>query len=182
MRKTWPTVLMNIAREMSTMGTCIRREVGCVLVDDTNRILSTGMNGVPNRWPHCDPKKSVYEGGGDIDTCHGALTMPPGLSDTPVQGVVCLANHAEANALLGVDSHKVHACYTTTSPCLSCLKLLLCTGCIHIVFLEEYPGHEESAKLWTKYVYVSNSRHAQTQFKSRTWSKYSEGMKLPSEF
>ena len=44
---------------------------------------------------------------------------------------------------------QARVCYTTTSPCISCVKMLLCTGIRKIVFLEAYP-HTESMKLWLR--------------------------------
>jgi hypothetical protein len=34
------------------------------------------------------------------------------------------------------------------------VKLLLCTGCEKIVFIEPYAGEEESRKLWTRSIVV----------------------------
>ncbi|MEE9376623.1 MAG: hypothetical protein V3V33_01130 [Candidatus Lokiarchaeia archaeon] len=45
---------MKIAEVVSMRSTCIKRNVGAVLVKD-NHILSTGYNGAPSGLPHCTP-------------------------------------------------------------------------------------------------------------------------------
>jgi dCMP deaminase len=51
----------------------------------------------------------------------------------------CHAIHAEQNALLQCrDVWEIETCYITTSPCVTCVKLLLNTSCQRIVFNEEY--------------------------------------------
>jgi dCMP deaminase len=59
-----------------------------------------------------------------------------------------MATHAEQNALLQCrDVEQIDTCYTTASPCITCVKLLMNTGCRSIVFAEEYP-HPEAMDLW----------------------------------
>lgn len=122
---------LNVAAEIARLGTCGRRQVGCVLTDDRGRVLSTGYNGPPRGQTHCT----------DVP-CPGRELHPgTGLS-------LCEAVHAEANALLHLQRHfdYVHTCYTTVSPCLDCVKLLLQTSCQHIVFRERY-AHDRLAHL-----------------------------------
>lgn len=76
--------------------------------------------------------------------CPGAFSE----SGTNLDG--CEAIHAEQNALLQCkDVREIHTCYCTASPCVTCTKLLLNTGCMRIVFLEEYP-HPAAGELWTR--------------------------------
>lgn len=120
-----------IARGAATRGTCARRKVGAVLVDAYNQILSTGYNGVASGLPHC------------IDEpCPGAgCKSGEGLH-------LCQALHAEANALIQCkDIRAIRCCYSTASPCIHCLRMLLNTSCEYIIFNEEYP-HPESKQLW----------------------------------
>ena len=114
-------------------GPCLRRAVGCVLVDSLGYMLSTGFNGNPHGQSHC------------IDVpCPGA-NKPSGTDLDK-----CEAIHAEINALMHCkDIGAVHKCYTTTSPCIHCVKALLATQCTEIIFLQEYP-HTESKDLWLK--------------------------------
>lgn len=111
-----------MARLVATRGTCRRRRVGCVLVNKHNHVLATGYNGVAASEPHC------------IDSpCPGAdFQSGKGLE-------ICQAIHAEQNALLQcTDVKLITTAYVTTSPCLTCTKLLMNTGCKRIVFIEGY--------------------------------------------
>jgi dCMP deaminase len=135
-RPSWDQHFLNIAKECATMGTCSRRQVGCVLVDERKNILSTGFNGVPPKWDHCRDNENAK--------CPGA-NAPSGTSLDS-----CWANHAEQNALAHcTDRMRIHTCYTTTSCCVTCVKELLHTSCCRIVFLEEY-SQPEAKLLWTK--------------------------------
>lgn len=168
MRKSWDEHFMNIARECATMGTCYRRQVGCVLVDDRKNILSTGFNGPPHGWSHCR-----YE---EYSRCPGA-EAPSGTSLNH-----CYALHAEQNAILHCqDKMRVHTCYTTVSPCATiCIKELLQTACCRIVFLEEY-SQPEAKKLWTRSSLLIKGRIG-PYAEHRTWEHMiNEGINQPWE-
>ena len=140
MVRNWQQHFIKIAVDVASMGTCARRNVGCVLVDDRNFILSTGMNGVPPKWPHC---KSFDSDPGF--PCLGS-NSPPG---TDLDR--CVAAHAEINALLHcADIRRIRTVYCTTSPCINCVKALLVTWAVDIVFLQEYP-HPEARELWVRH-------------------------------
>lgn len=131
MRESRDTYFSKIALLVATRATCLRRKVGCVLVSSRGHVLATGYNGVPRGFPHCTDSPC----GGHLAGSGGALDL-------------CLATHAEQNALLQCrDIEAIDTCYTTTSPCIHCIKLLLNTGCRRIVFIEEYP-HNKSQDLW----------------------------------
>src|SRR6266851_3711404 len=113
---TRPTIdeyYIAITKLAATRGTCPRRQVGCVLTDYENRVISIGYNGSAPGAPHC------------IDVpCPGAgMASGTGLD-------LCEAAHAEQSALLRVpDVNKLYNCYVTASPCFQCVKLLLNTFC-----------------------------------------------------
>jgi dCMP deaminase len=158
-RQSWDSCFIAMAQEVAKMGTCARRRVGCVLVDDSRFVLSTGVNGVPPGWPHC---RDNFE-----NFCPG--TAAP--SGTALD--LCVANHSEANALLHcADVMRAHTCYCTTSPCISCVKLLLCTNIVRVVFIEDY-AQKEAAELWTRYDLEERDR-ARTITRSwyRTWERW----------
>ena len=123
-------------------ASCARREVGCVLVDAKSHVLSTGYNGTPKGIPGCHTGH----------TCGGAgFKSGEGLNS-------CQAVHAEQNALLQCpDVDKIEKAFVTTSPCITCTKLLLNTSCREIIYLDEYPGDDAralwvgSGRTWTKY-------------------------------
>ena len=139
---------LTMAELIATRSTCIRRSVGCVLVDARGHVLSTGYNGVAAGLPHCNEF---------IDTCGPINDPQPFYSNAcvgafPVGGGGldnCDAVHAEQNALLQCrDVYAIETCYTLLSPCIACLKLLLNTSCVRIVFREEYTKQPRARELW----------------------------------
>jgi dCMP deaminase len=125
---------MAMAILVSTRSTCQRRQVGCVLVDKDNHVLATGYNGVPSGMVHCldDPcPGALSESGKDLDQCY--------------------ATHAEQNALLQCrDVKTISRCYSTTAPCVTCVKLLLNTTTMSVIFNESYAQSSISKKLWSR--------------------------------
>lgn len=141
-------------------GTCLRRQVGCVLMDEDDFILATGFNGVASGQPHCnepDPshlsKLRLVGGSATEDKQLTNYAFPHACpaafaeSGTMLDG--CHAIHAEQNALLRCgDPREIHSCYVTHSPCVTCVKLLMNTYCQHIYFLEPYAHDSASSDLW----------------------------------
>lgn len=163
MRPTRDEWAMMVVRDTAKRSTCLRRNVGCVLLNSRGHILSTGYNGVAAGLPHCNEGsariiryglgKPRLDGLNYTNACPGATAA----SGTALDA--CLAIHAEQNALLQCqDVWEIYTCYSSVSPCISCIKLLLNTSCQEVVFDEEYP-HPEAKHLW---VTVAN----------RTWEKF----------
>jgi dCMP deaminase len=124
-------------------------------LDIHGHVLSTGYNGVAAGLPHCNEvtepisnpnrehwqraKEPVYG-----HACSGANSS----SGTDLDA--CEAIHAEQNALLQCrDVNTINTCYTTVSPCITCVKLLMNTSCQRIVFEKEYP-HPQAKVLWLR--------------------------------
>jgi dCMP deaminase len=131
-RPTRDQIYLEMAELIARRGTCPRRAVGCVLVDRRGRVLSTGYNGVASGRPHCN-----------------AGFPCPGAHFKSGQGLdKCEAIHAEQNAILLLqDPWVVHTAYISTSPCLSCIKLLLGTSAKRIVCRELY-AHADAIQWW----------------------------------
>lgn len=53
---------LRLAEATAARSTCLRRSVGCVLLDRDGIVLATGYNGVARGMPHCNEviKKPVY--------------------------------------------------------------------------------------------------------------------------
>ena len=135
---------MEMARVTAKRRTCLRRAVGCVLLDQDGFILATGYNGVAKGVPHCNQMTGTYDSLPDAygNACPGAFAK----SGTNLDG--CHAIHAEQNALLRCsDVRRIHTCFVTASPCMTCTKLLMNTACTRIIFDEPYP-HNEAQDLW----------------------------------
>lgn len=134
MRLSKDECFLGMAWLLALRGTCARRQVGCVLTDIRWHVLATGYNGPASKEPHCSE-----------EACPGAL-LPSGTGLDK-----CEAIHAEQNALLQCrDVYDIRRCYSTTAPCLHCVKLLLNTGCHEIIFFQDYPHTEESKRLWER--------------------------------
>lgn len=145
MRITRDQWAMDMAVVTASRATCLRRSVGCVFLNSRGHVISTGYNGVASGLPHCnEPDKYSLERW-DIkypNACPGASAS----SGTNLDA--CQAIHAEQNALLQCkDVYDIETAYVTTSPCVTCTKLLLNTRCKRIIYLEEYP-HTEARQLW----------------------------------
>ena len=50
-RPDWDTYFMNIAYDVANRSPDPRKKVGAVIVDDLNRIISTGYNALPSKFP-----------------------------------------------------------------------------------------------------------------------------------
>jgi len=114
----------------SSRSTCIRRQVGAVLVRDKH-ILSTGYNGAPAGIEHCTP-----------ETCLRLKTnVKPGERHELCRGV-----HAEQNAIIQCALHGVSSrgatLYVTHSPCSICAKMLINAGIERVVVKHRYPDDD----------------------------------------
>ncbi|MGL4798084.1 MAG: deoxycytidylate deaminase [Cellulosilyticaceae bacterium] len=127
MRPTWDEYFMDIANLVKTRSTCMRRQVGAVVVKD-KRILSTGYNGSPTACQHCT----------DIGCLRTKLGVPSG-----ERHELCRALHAEQNAIAQAAHHGISMAgstiYVTAQPCSLCAKLLINAGITHIIYEGDYP-------------------------------------------
>lgn len=131
MRPDWDTYFMALVAVIATRGSCVRRKVGALVVDSRNVTLATGYNGKAAGTINCEDRP-----------CAGAYA-PSGESLDK-----CEAIHAESQCLIFcADTSKIHTLYVSCSPCISCVKMFMQTGCMRIVFAEEYP-HSDSRSLW----------------------------------
>ena len=127
-RPSWDEIFMDVAETMSKRSTCLRRQVGAVLVKN-NEIISTGYNGAPKGVCHCT----------DIGVClREKLNIPSG-----ERAELCRATHAEQNAIIQCatkNSSTLGATiYVTAFPCSMCMKILINAGIKRIVSKSSYP-------------------------------------------
>jgi len=125
-RPTWDQYFMDITRLVATRSTCLRRQVGAVLVKERN-ILATGYNGVPSGISHCDDAGCLRE----------RLQVPSG-----ERHELCRGLHAEQNAIIQAARHGVNiggaTLYCTTMPCIICTKMIINAGIRAVVYGEGY--------------------------------------------
>lgn len=128
MRSSWQEYFMGIAESIAQRGTCDRAFVGAVIVNNDNRIVSTGYNGSISGDDHC------------IDTKH------------KMRDSHCIRTiHAEQNALYycAKEGIKVKGCsiYVTHFPCLNCTKALIQSGIEYIYYKNDYRVDEYAIEL-----------------------------------
>ena len=122
-RMLWTDYFLNIAEAVSLRSSCERAKVGAIIVDISNRIVSTGYNDSPSGEPGCEacPRRtSGCAPGSSYDTGAGA----------------CVALHAEQNCLLyaGRDDVRGSTMYLTREPCDGCWKMLRGSGLSRVVW------------------------------------------------
>jgi dCMP deaminase len=118
MRPTIAETMLELAHVWAKRGTCAKRQVGCVAIDENGHVLSSGYNGQPRRHTHC------------------TLENPcPAFDNADLS---CVAIHAEMNALMRCsDIDKIHTVYITTAPCDKCLLAIKNTRAQFIVYTNE---------------------------------------------
>lgn len=126
-RPSWDSYFMELARVVRGRSTCLRRQVGAVIVKD-RQILSTGYNGSPSGLKHC----------AEVGCLRESLAIPSG-----ERHEMCRAVHAEQNALIQAAKHGVAIdgadVYTTVQPCVLCTKMLINAGIKRVVYEISYP-------------------------------------------
>jgi dCMP deaminase len=126
-RPSWEEYFMDIARLVARRSTCLRRQVGALVVKEKN-ILGTGYNGTPSGITHCS----------EVGCLRQKLGVPSG-----ERHELCRGLHAEQNAIIQAAKHGVNIAeatlYTTHSPCIICSKMIINAGIRRIVYLEGYP-------------------------------------------
>lgn len=126
-RPSWDEYFLEIAKLVSKRSTCLRRQVGALIVKD-RRILTTGYNGTPSGITHCEISGCLRE----------KLKVPSG-----ERHELCRGLHAEQNALLQASlygiSVKEGLLYCTNQPCLICAKMIINAGIKEIMVSDGYP-------------------------------------------
>ncbi len=82
---------MNIARFAATRSSCLRHQVGAILVLD-DHIIASGYNGVPTKILHCADTGCSRVGLGEgerLDLCKGVLASTNAIIQTSMHGAAC---------------------------------------------------------------------------------------------
>jgi dCMP deaminase len=147
LRPTWDRYFVEIAALVASRSTCLRRQVGAVIVKD-KRILSTGYNGAPVGLKHC----------AEIGCLRDKLKVASG-----ERHELCRAIHAEQNAIIQAATFGVTllgaSIYTTHFPCVLCSKMIINSGIKRIVYSQGYPDRMsrdilKEAKLRTELIKI----------------------------
>ena len=122
---------LNIAKEVASRGTCLRRKFGAILVND-DTIISTGYVGAPRNRKNCCDRGTCFRMENNI---------PSGQ-----RYELCRSVHAEMNAIINADPVKRkgstmylvgvenNGSYTEADCCSMCKRVIINAGVSFIVF------------------------------------------------
>lgn len=129
-RPSWDEYFIKIASLVAERSTCLRHNVGAVIVKD-KRILTTGYNGAAKGISDC--------------TERGCLRDELGIK-SGTRHEICRAIHAEQNAIIqaGVYGTNIRnaTMYCTHTPCMICAKMIVNAGIKEIVSYHDYTDEE----------------------------------------
>jgi dCMP deaminase len=121
-RPTWEEYFMEITRLVAKRATCLRRQVGAVLVMD-KRLLATGYNGAPSGLAHCL----------EVGCLREERQIPSG-----ERHELCRGLHAEQNVIIQAAFHGIRiqgsTLYCTNLPCAICTKMLINAGIKEVIY------------------------------------------------
>ena len=142
----WKKRFMLLTEHIATWSSCLRRQVGAVIVKD-KRILTTGYNGAPAGVKTCIERGSCMR---------NEMNIPSG-----THAELCYAAHAEQNAIIQAakEGISLKGCvlYCTHQPCVVCAKMIINSGIKEVIYKEGYPDEfsqkicEEAGVKLTKY-------------------------------
>lgn len=120
-RPGWDDYFLKLADLVASRSTCLRRQVGAVLVRN-ERIIATGYNGAPRGLSHCL----------EIGCLRDELQIPSGHRYELCRGV-----HAEQNAIINAALYGVSTqdsvLYCTNQPCIICARMIINAGITKLV-------------------------------------------------
>lgn len=115
-------VFFNIAREIGSLSNCISLQVGAIIVKE-GRILSTGYNGSPAGYIHCN--EVHHERGHEHTAWSNKYEI-----------------HAEMNAILFAARNGIQiqesTIYSVVQPCWQCSKNIVQSGIKEVIYQDKY--------------------------------------------
>ena len=153
MKKTdylsWDEYFMGIALLSAHRSKDPSTQVGACIVNDDNKILSVGYNGMPV---------------GCKDD-----SMPWGKVGKALENKYFLVCHAELNAILnyGGGSLQGAKCYSTLFPCNECTKAIIQSGIKEVVYLSDKYANTESDMASRKMMDMVGIKYTKYQSENR---------------
>lgn len=160
---------MSMAYCASLVSQCFKRQVGAVVVDDTNRVVSVGFNDNPppvkpcgSEFFDCYREMYVDEVMTYIKFCPKCGTelsnfkfpyicTNPKCNTNIYRRIVrdralsrCSALHAEERAIINAGAKNLRGCtlYVTAFPCFNCARKILDVGIKTVWYAEPYPDSD----------------------------------------
>lgn len=123
---------MDIAKLIAQKSSCISMKVGCVIVKD-QRIISMGYNGTPSGYINCDEF---------FDSQARHFIKPEQLRTIHHQWSNIHQIHSQMNAIMFAAKKGISVdgatLYSTVFPCQHCLKNIIQSGVIQVVYNTDY--------------------------------------------
>ena len=125
---SWDEYFMGVALLASKRSKDPSTQVGACIVDENNRILSTGYNGFPHGCS--DDEFPWAREGQDVDTKYPYVV------------------HAELNAILNNRGKNLTGAriYVALFPCNECAKAIIQSGIKEVIYLSDKYGHTPMTK------------------------------------
>lgn len=161
---------MRTAEVWQKESTCFRLQVGAVIADDNNRILSIGYNGTVKGFAHCndyfaraDDRYAIWckipldKESIKVDAIAGDWWIVSEEEWRRVHHEFALKYevHAEQNAIYnlikaGVNPKTELTMYTTVEPCDQCCKAMIALGIKRIVYKDSYDSQTFNVREFLK--------------------------------
>lgn len=131
MRPARDEMFMEVAQLVATRGTCLRAQVGAVIVIES-RIQSMGYNGAPPGQPHCL----------DVGCRGGKFEIGPNGGEIAYPNGCTRATHAELNAI-AFAARQGTPCdegtmYCTHAMCINCARAVVAAGIRRVMYRIPY--------------------------------------------
>lgn len=147
-RWTWDDTFMSMALDISKRSPDPATGVGCILVDDQNRLIGAGYNGVPR--------------GINPDTVPWDKEGAPGA--TKYDWVVHAEENAIHNATASLEGAKA---YVTLQPCNNCAASLIQVGIREVVYLDN-----KYKDMWFTKLALDMFSRVDVVCRQHQWSKF----------
>ncbi len=127
---SWDEYFMGVALLAAERSKDPNTQVGACIVDDGNRIVSTGYNGFPYGCSD-DEYPWARSGAGAEDTKYGYVV------------------HAELNAILNARGRNVEGTrlYVALFPCNECAKAIIQSGIKEVIYLSDKYKNEPNTRI-----------------------------------
>ncbi len=139
-----------IVQVVSKRSTCIKVQVGAIIVNEDDKIISIGMNGVSSGHIHCqdfwneyyETRKEYYQTIEDFINSDEFKNLH---SDFQKQNEI----HAEVNAIITPSKRELinSSIYVTLSPCIDCAKMIIASGIKNVYYINKYERDLTGIKL-----------------------------------
>lgn len=139
-RPAWDDIWLEAAFTIAKRSLCDRAQVGAVIVNPANVVVSQSYNGPPPGFPHLERNC--------LEWCDRARSDPRELD---VAYRDCPSTHAEMNAMARADRSECAGAtiYVSGAVCLPCAKVIPQTGivrvihCVHTSDVHRHPSQVE---------------------------------------